>query len=162
MQGYAIQAGAEEFHIGNYRRILTTGGPVSGAYTTLFNTSAHVGAESLQAMGIDRALIEAVPASSNGRDRTYHAALALREALGRIDPPVRAINIVTENVHARRSRLLYKRVLGRDVRVGVIAVPDPDVDPDRWWQFSEGVKDVISEGAAWLHATFLFRPESPP
>ena len=29
--------------------------------------------------------------------------------------------------------------------VGIIAVPSPDYDPHRWWRYSEGVKDVVSE-----------------
>ena len=38
--------------------------------------------------------------------------------------------------------------------LGVIAVPDPDYDARHWWRYSEGVKDVISEGAAYLYAKF--------
>ena len=42
--------------------------------------------------------------------------------------------------------------------VGIIAVPNPDYDSKHWWRYSEGVKDVISEGAAYVYARFFFWP----
>ena len=59
---------------------------------------------------------------------------------------IRKINVITENVHARRTRLLFQEALGPDVAVGVIAVMNPDYDSHRWWRYSQGVKDVVSEG----------------
>ena len=69
---------------------------------------------------------------------------------------VRGINVLTEDVHARRTRLLFHKALGNDINVGIIAVPNPDYDSGRWWRYSEGIKDVLSEAAAYLYARFLF------
>ena len=44
----------------------------------------------------------------------------------------------------------------KKTKVGIISVPNPDYDAKHWWRYSEGVKDVISEGAAYLYAKFLF------
>jgi hypothetical protein len=41
----------------------------------------------------------------------------------------------------------------------VIAVEDREYDPARWWRYSEGVKEVISEGAGYLYARFFFYPK---
>jgi len=38
----------------------------------------------------------------------------------------------------------------------VIAVPSPDFDARRWWLYSEGVGEVVTEGVAYLYAKFLF------
>jgi len=73
---------------------------------------------------------------------------------------VRSINVVTEHVHARRSRLLFEEALGRDVKVGIIAVPNPDYDASHWWRYSEGVKDVLAETVSYLYARLLFYPSS--
>jgi hypothetical protein len=37
-------------------------------------------------------------------------------------------------------------------------VPNPDYDAKHWWQYSEGVRDVLSEGVAYLYAKFFFWP----
>jgi hypothetical protein len=37
----------------------------------------------------------------------------------------------------------------------VIAVANPDYDARHWWRYSEGVRDVISEGIAYLYAKFF-------
>jgi hypothetical protein len=73
---------------------------------------------------------------------------------------VKNFNVLTEDVHARRTRLLFQEAFGRDVKVGIIALPDPDYDPKRWWRYSEGVREVLGEGIAYLYAKFLFYPAS--
>ena len=71
---------------------------------------------------------------------------------------VESINVLTEDVHARRTRLLFRKAFGHEITIGIIAVPDPDYDSRRWWRYSAGVRDVFSETAAYLYARFLFHP----
>jgi uncharacterized SAM-binding protein YcdF (DUF218 family) len=92
------------------------------------------------------------------RDRTYCSAVALREWFREHNVAVQSLNVLTEDTHARRTRLLFKRALGKNVTVGIIAVPNPDYDPRHWWRYSEGVKDVVSESVAYLYAKFFFWP----
>lgn len=75
--------------------------------------------------------------------------------------PVGSINVVTEGVHARRTRLLFQEAFGNRVQVGIIAVPNPDYASGRWWLYSEGVRDVIGEGIAYVYARLLFHPSEP-
>jgi uncharacterized SAM-binding protein YcdF (DUF218 family) len=75
---------------------------------------------------------------------------------------VRGVNIVTEDTHARRTRLLFEKALGKAVAVGVIAVPNPDYDARRWWRYSEGVKDVLGEAIAYGYTRLFFHPPTPP
>ena len=140
---YAIRIAIEEFKAGHYQRVFTTGGPVAGmgGYTNDYNTSASLGASRLKADGLSPDLIQMVPSHVVVRDRTYSAARALRDWFGEHNVTVRGINVVTEDVHARRSRLLFQEAFGRGVKVGVIAVPNPDYDARRWWRYSEGVKE---------------------
>jgi uncharacterized SAM-binding protein YcdF (DUF218 family) len=157
---YAIQAAAEEFRAGAYQRIFATGGPVagSGGYINDQNTSASVGAGLLKKAGLPSELVQMVPSHVSGRDRTYSAAVALRDWFRQHDMPVKSINIVTENVHARRTRLLFEKAMGPEVKVGVIAVVDPDYDPRYWWRYSEGVREVIGESVAYIYSRFFFYP----
>ncbi|MFL6500245.1 MAG: ElyC/SanA/YdcF family protein [Candidatus Udaeobacter sp.] len=155
---YAIRAAVNEFQAGHYERAFTTGGPVAGmgGYTNDYNTSAIQAAAQLQAEGISADLIQAVPARISERDRTYSAARALSAWLSEHHSRVHAINVLTQDVHARRTRLLFERALGEHTAVGIIAVPNPDYDAKHWWRYSEGVRDVISEAIAYLYARFVF------
>lgn len=155
---YAIRSAAEEFKSGGYQRVFTTGGPVGGmgGYTNDYNTSASVAAGLLKKVGLPADSVQMVPSHVIDRDRTYNSAVALRDWLREHGMAVERLNVVTENVHARRSRLLFQKAFGDKVTVGVIAVPNPDYDGKHWWRYSEGVKDVISEGAAYVYARLFF------
>jgi uncharacterized SAM-binding protein YcdF (DUF218 family) len=159
---YAIRAGAQEFKAGSYQRVFTTGGPVegTGGYINDYQTSASVGADRLIKSGLANESVQMVPSRVMDRDRTYGSAVALRNWFRENNMPVRSINVVTEDVHARRTSLLFRKALGDDVAVGVIAVPNPDYDSRHWWRYSQGVKDVFAETVSYLYARLLFYPSS--
>jgi len=158
---YAARAAVEEFRNQSYRQIFTTGGPVvgNGGYINDYQTSASVGADLLKKEGIPGTLIQVVPSHVIGRDRTYSSAVALRDWFRQHDLKVRAINVLTEGAHARRTRLLFKRALGPGVSVGIISVPSPDFDAKRWWLYSEGVEGIVEEGVGYLYAISFFPVE---
>jgi hypothetical protein len=157
---YAVHAAVEEFRSNHYERVFATGGPVkgTGGYINDYNTSANVGAEMLTKNGLPNESLQMVPSRVMDRDRTYGSAVALRNWCREHNMRVRSLNVLTEDVHARRSQLLFAKALGPEIAVGIIAVPNPDYDARRWWRYSEGVKDVISETAAYLYAKLLFYP----
>ena len=155
---YAIRAAMQEFRSLPYERVFTTGGPVvgRGGYVNDYQTSASVGADLLKDEGLPAELVQMVPTRVIGRDRTYSSAIALRDWFREHHIQVRSLNIVTEGAHARRTRLLFEEALGRDVKVGVIAVPSPDFNARHWWYYSEGLEDVVQEGIGYLYAKFFF------
>jgi uncharacterized SAM-binding protein YcdF (DUF218 family) len=160
---YAIRTATDEFQSGHYQRVFTTGGPIAGmgGYTNDYNTSASVGAGRLKAAGLSSEFVQIVPSHVNELDRTYSAAVALRNWFREHRVTVHGVNVVTEDAHARRTRLLFQRALGNHIAVGVIAVPNPDYDAKRWWRYSEGVREVVSESVAYLYARLLFFPSDP-
>jgi uncharacterized SAM-binding protein YcdF (DUF218 family) len=155
---YVIQAAAGEFSRGSYRHVFSTGGPVtgSGGYVNDYQTSASVGASLLKNAGLPPTVVQMVPSRVMHRDRTYGSAVALREWFRAHNMAVQSVNVMTENAHARRTRLLFEKALGKNVTVGIIAVPNPDYDKGRWWWYSEGVKDVGSEALAYIYARLFF------
>ena len=70
-----------------------------------------------------------------------------------------SIDVVSLGVHARRSWILFAQAFS-SVDVGVIAIKSKEYDPSRWWLFSSGVRNVISESIAYLYARFIFSPPS--
>ena len=160
VRDFALRAAVAEFRRGSYQRVFTTGGPVegSGGYINDYHTSASICADILKKYGVPPECLQMVPSRVMDRDRTYASAVALRNWFHEYDIRVRSLNVLTENVHARRSRLLFSKALGPEISVGIIAVPNPDYDARRWWRSSEGVKDVFSESLGYFYARFFFRP----
>ena len=156
---YAVQETSRRFGGGD-TRIMTTGGPLrAGVNLDPDDTYAHVAGRRLVAFGVAPESIAMVPSPGGQRDRTYSSALALREWFDASGECPSAINVVTLGVHARRTRLLFRRAFGRSTDVGIIAIENREYDQEKWWRYSEGVKEVLSEGAAYIYAKFLFFPE---
>lgn len=157
---YAIRAASDEFQTNHYERIFTTGGPVegNGGYVNDYQTSASVGADLLKKYGLADESVQMVPSRVMDRDRTYGSAIALRNWFRDHHMRPSGIDVVTESLHARRTQLLYQKAFGRDVPVGIIAVPNPDYNPKHWWRYSDGVREVLGESIAYIYARFLFFP----
>jgi uncharacterized SAM-binding protein YcdF (DUF218 family) len=159
---YSFQASIREFEAARYERVFATGGPVigTGGYTSDFNTAASVGAERLKAAGAPSELVQMVPCHKMDRDRTFSSAVALRDWFQQHHLTVPSINIMTEDVHARRTRLLFEKAFHGRVKIGVISVPSPDYDARHWWRCSQGVESVLDQGFAYLYARIFFPPSS--
>jgi uncharacterized SAM-binding protein YcdF (DUF218 family) len=124
-----------------------------------YNTSASIAADLLRKNGLANGSVQMVPSRVMDRDRTYGSAVALRNWLRDHNMAVSGIDVVTEDLHARRTRL-FQKALGDKVAVGVIAIPNSDYDAKRWWRYSAGLKNVLSEAAAYVYARLLFYPSA--
>lgn len=161
VEPFAINAAVKEFKIGHYDHVFVTGGPIagSGGYINDYNTEASVGAGLLRAAGIPNDALQMVPSRVWNRNRTYYSAVALRDWFSRHDIHARSMNVLTEEAHARRTWLLFQEAFGKNVKVGIISIPNPDYDTDRWWRYSDGVRDTISEAVAYIYAKIFFWPK---
>ena len=148
-----------EFKQHPYVKLLVTGIPLEqGTLLSAYTNHAHVGAATLLKLGLTTNDVQAVPASQVRRDRTYNMAVSLKHWLREHDLSPTKINLITVGPHARRSRLLFAKALGKGVTVGVVAVPANDYDERRWWNCSQGVRIVIGEALAYGYARLLFYP----
>ena len=102
--------------------------------------------------------VQPIPCWVERKDRTYNAALAVKQWFQENGVSVSSIDIMTLGPHARRSRLLFQKAFGKEVKVGVISVEDRDYDPAHWWRSSEGVREVLGEAIAYIYAKFFFSP----
>jgi uncharacterized SAM-binding protein YcdF (DUF218 family) len=148
-----------EFRRNHYDRIYVTGGPIeAGAPLSEYKTYAQRGGAVLSRLGISSNELQVVAAPWVRQDRTYTAALSLANWLRIAGVHMTKVNLITEDTHARRSRLLFQKALGKAVKVGVTAVPPGDYDPRRWWRSSVGVRSVIGETIAYGYARLFFWP----
>lgn len=158
---YAIDAAVKEFKTGHYDRVFVTGGPLTGTggYSNDYNTEASVGAGFLRTAGIPDKSLQMVPSHVWNRNRTYYSAIALRDWFSSHNLQVPSMNLLTEESHARRSWLLFSEAFGKDAKVGIISIPNPDYDATHWWRYSDGVRDTMDEALAYIYAKFFFWPK---
>jgi hypothetical protein len=110
---------------------------------------------------MDPASVQVVPAPPVRQDRTYASALVLKQWLQQHNAMPAEFNLISVGPHARRSRLLFEKAFGPEVRVGVIALENQDYDPQHWWKSSQGFRTVTDEIIAYAYARLLFHPGKP-
>jgi hypothetical protein len=155
----AMRGAIEEFNRGGYKYVVSSGGPMPVSWLqSRFKTGGEFAAANLAALGLDPKLIVATAEPEHSRDRTYASALAIKEWLRGTNVSVKEVNVYSIGAHARRSRLLFQKALGDEVRVGIISHPENGFDPKYWWASIDGFTQVMSEGLAYLYARFLFHP----
>jgi uncharacterized SAM-binding protein YcdF (DUF218 family) len=155
---YAIGEAVAEFRRHPYDVLLVSGGPIDkGAPFSEFGSYAEFGAATAVKLGADAAKTHAVPSPETRQDRTYVAAVAIREWLRKRGTMPASVNVVTHGPHARRSRLMYEKAFAGVAEVGVLAVEDRSFDGARWWMSSAGFRSVTGELIAYIYARLLFR-----
>ncbi len=153
-----MKAAVAEFKRGGYRTVISSGRALGSSWLKLrFKTGAEFAAANLAALGLPANVLVVVPPPPVSRDRTYASAVAVRRWLDQDSRrPIRAVNLCSMGPHSRRSRLLFQKALGSQVKVGVIACPDNTYDQARWWATSNGVTSMVSEAIAYLYARLVF------
>ena len=154
---YALETAKSKAQESPNHILYVVGGPLEhGAPLSEYKTYAELGAATLLRMGMSQDTVQAVPAPYVRRDRTYAAAIALRNWFRHRGDVPGAINLISMGAHARRSRLMFEKAFGSGTRVGVMDIADRDYDPRHWWKSSQGVRSVLDEMIAYGYARFLF------
>jgi hypothetical protein len=141
----------------DYRRVITTGGPLMNAPAFQApSTYAVLARDYLISKGVPAASITAIPAPRSARDRTYLSAVLVRDSLAQSGQPIEAIDVFSAAVHSRRTQLLYQMAFGPSVKIGIFAARPVEYDPAAWWKTSAGAKIVIMEAISWTWTVLFF------
>jgi uncharacterized SAM-binding protein YcdF (DUF218 family) len=150
-----MQAAAAEFQQGGYHFIVATGGLTNDRWSTQRFSYTEMARYELSRAGVPPDRIIPAPAADVESQRTFASARAVRSALlARGEIPL-AVNVFTLRSHARRSQLIFSKVLGPDIRVGVISLVPATDRSGFWWESSERAVDLIKETAGWLYERLL-------
>jgi hypothetical protein len=142
-----------------YSYLLITGAPVTkGGALAPSHDYAELTLENLRNQGYTANNIIAIPVKLVRKDRTYTSALAVNRWLKQHNMQPAALNIFTSGAHARRTRLLYRKAFGKNTTIGIVALENPDYNPDHWYTSSNGVRVVLGETIAYLYALLFFHP----
>jgi len=152
---YTLVKALQEFRSNGYRYIVTTGEALTrGSYLQEHKSFAGLAAATLVQLGLGPDSLVAVPAPRMRLNRTSSSAVAFATWLKQTHPGVKALNVITLGVHARRTRLLFQRSLGDTVQVGILSVEDENFDPLTWWTSSSGFQSVLEETVGYAYAFF--------
>ncbi|WKN42468.1 carbohydrate-binding domain-containing protein [Tunicatimonas pelagia] len=124
-------------------------------FRTDYESIGAEAAEFLVAQGVDSAKLVTLAAPPVTVERTYASALTVKKNLPK---GTEAIVLFSESTHARRSRLVYQRMFGSTVHVGVIAARSNDKKPEDWWRERGSRNYVLLQVAKYIYAKFLFFP----
>lgn len=143
-------AAAREFRSRpQYRYIVVAGGLTGEPWTRRRWSYPELAAEELRRDGIPGPVIIQARRGDVRSQRTYQTALAARRSLEARGLFPNAINVLTQSVHARRSRLVYQRAFGMKVQVGVISWRPAGSQLGHWWSSSNRALDLIKESLAY-------------
>jgi len=152
----AIVLSIREFKKGNYRQIITTGGPVDrGFYLAQYKNFANLAAATCVKLGIETDKVIPVPSDNVIKNRTFASALALQDYIAQKQLNVKGINLYSYGPHTRRSWLIFQEVFKAKIPLGAIASIPTSYDQKNWWKSSEGFRVVIGEALAYLYVKVI-------
>ena len=159
LPNYALKQVKDQFEEGHYKLLVTVGRKyTTGHPMAQYKSEADWTASRLNAQGVLLGkIIPVVITIYPRKDRTYHKALVVQKRLNKAGFAQASIDVVSSGVHARRTWFLFEQVFS-SVDVGVIAITPNSYDTSRWWLYSEGIRNVISESIAYIYARFIFSP----
>lgn len=147
---YVMNQAAAEFKRGHYRKLLI----VRTFDVEQYESEWH--RAELVENGVPPEALGMVFSPAVRKDRTYHAALKVKDWFTQNGMFGSSFNVATLGPHARRSWLSFQEAFGDAATVGIIALDDPAYDPEHWWRSSEGVREVLGESIAYIYARFFF------
>jgi len=153
--GAGVAAAASEFRGGNYDYVVATGGMTSSSWGQRRWQYAQAAEHTLLKSGLTQDRILLAPAREVETQRTFESALAVSRTLSTMGLKPRAVNVFTLGPHARRTALVYRKVLGPTIKVGVIAWQRPELQSGPWWQSTERAENLITQTAGYLFELIL-------
>ncbi|MEI6890783.1 MAG: ElyC/SanA/YdcF family protein [Pontiella sp.] len=155
----ALDEAIDQFRTGDYTKIVCTGVLIeTGSYLQPLKSYPAMTALRLQKMGIDPNKIIVTVADPAKKDRTYLAAVALREAFITHEMDETDLYLITVGPHGRRSRMLFQKALGANYNIGITCLAPASYPPEEWYTCSEGVRNVLNELIAYGYAKLFFHP----
>jgi uncharacterized SAM-binding protein YcdF (DUF218 family) len=156
---HVLKHAIHEFYKGKYQWLMTTGTPLDyGSHLSEYKNTAFVTGQSLIQLGFDSSKLIMVASQAAVHDRTFNSAIQLKWYLDKNMHDCHSINLISQGVHARRSRILFEKAFGPSFSVGILAIPGSYYNGRNWWQSSKGFREVMNEVFGYFYVRFFFRP----
>ena len=121
--------------------LLTTASPTADTDNWTLPPEHEIASRVLRARGVPAAQIHVIPGKIAS---TYDEACALARFLK--TNPAESVAIVTNDFHTRRTRSIFRQVIGdTSVRLSFVSAPVDHINSDNWWKSAAGVKLYATE-----------------
>lgn len=115
-----------------------------------FSSSAELARNWLMAEGIDSTLIKAVPCEKVTINRTLTSALAFRDWLKVTNTDIKGINIISMGTHARRTWMVYNKILDEKYPIGIISLPDINYNRSGIYKLLKTIRETLGIIYYWF------------
>jgi hypothetical protein len=115
-----------------------------------FNSCAELARNWLLSKSIDSSLIIAVPGERVSINRTLTSALAFRDWLKTTNIDIKGINIISLGTHARRTWMIYNKILNEKYAIGIISLPDYNYNHSRIYRLFKTIRESLGIIYYWF------------
>lgn len=115
-----------------------------------FNSNAELARNRLLSMGIDSSQIISTSGERVKINRTLTSALAFRDWLKQTNRNISGINIISMGAHARRTWMIYNRILKEKYPIGIIALPDDIYTQSRIYRLFKNIRETLGIIYYWI------------
>jgi hypothetical protein len=115
-----------------------------------YNSNAELARNRLISMGINSSQIIAIPGETVIVNRTLTSALAFRDWLKQTNKDIRGINIISMGAHARRTWMIYNRILQEKYAIGIISLPDYTYTQSRIYRIIKNIRETLGIIYYWI------------
>ena len=146
---------AKEISKEAYNTVLVVGGVRSQGEESPYYPDLAV--EKLTHFGVEPGRLTVLYDPAVRRHRTYTSAVTARDWLTVNQPELSAVNVFSIGVHARKSRVLFRKAFGENVEVGIIASTETAY-PAPWWFVSMTGVRLVSRNVFGLLYEWVWTP----
>lgn len=131
----------------------------SETFYQVFGSDGELASLYLQQLGIPSGNINVIGFTPNGRNLTLQSARACKQKLQSCFPELTSFNIITADMHSRRSHFVYKKVFGESYNVGVIPIEFDNLNQGtkRWKGLKMKLEESINLIISWLMPGWFYQ-----
>jgi hypothetical protein len=115
-----------------------------------FNSNAEFARNRLIFMGINSSQIIATYGETVIVNRTLTSALAFRDWIKQTNKDITGINIISMGAHARRTWMIYNRILNEKYPIGIISLPDYIYTQSRIYRLFKNIRETLGIIYYWI------------
>lgn len=151
----SLREAAHIFRGGSYRYLVVIGSQINASHNS--TNHADLAADVLEREGTagDKLVRIAMPYES--ANRTFATARAFKQWVLSSVPATCCVDVYTVGVHARKSWITFRSVLGPGYSVGVIAAPETSYNPKYWLLSRRGLWLVARNVSGYLYSKYEIR-----
>jgi hypothetical protein len=156
----SLREAARVFQSGSYRYLVVVGSQVNASDNS--RNYADLAADDLEKLGLAKNKVVRIAMPYQSVNRTFATAKAFKGWVLSSAVGTCCIDVYTVGVHARKSWITFRAVLGNTYQVGVIAGPETSCNPKYWLMSRRGLWLVARNLSGYLYTRYEIAVRAAP